>query len=323
MITRLYYGSRSQILDSIKNNFNSLCIVNDPNLSLFKFSYSKFFDHNNLYIHNNPTSADIKIISEIIDLNLGNHILLFEDDSFDGRNSLIQKLKKSGNIYDFSLPVFGDKSKLSNHLKKYKLSYDVLSWIQTNCPTVRIKSKATGRKDIICYDIDLLEQEILKLLSVKSDLSIEDFNSSEFKSDLDIFQFINDLVDGNLSKTLHNYNKLIDHMGEQGLLMVMVSQIIFMLRIADVKNHNQTKYVDRLDLKDILGKYYSEGWNELTFNYQPTNPIRFKLEFDRLQISFDKLNCILDLILNALIDMRSGGSKHHCLPLLFCKIALV
>lgn len=323
MISRLYYGSRSQILENIRNNFNSLSIINDPNLLSFKSSYSRFFDHNNLYIHNNPNNTDLKLLSEFIDSDLGNHILLFEDDSFDGRNSLIQKLKKSGNIYDFSLPVYGDKSKLSNYLKKYKLNHDVVNWIYNNCPTVRIKSKATGRKDIICYDIDLLEQEIIKLLSIKSDLCIEDFNSSEFKSDFDIFQFINDLVDGNLSKTLLHYNKLVDHMGEQGLLMVMVSQVIFMLRISDVKNHNGMKYVDRLDLKDILGRYFLEDWNESTFNYQPINPIRFKLEFDRLQVSFDKLNYILDLMLNAIIDMRSGGSKHHCLPLLFCKIALV
>lgn len=323
MIAKLYYGSRTQILDNIKNNFNSLCIINDPNLSLFKSSYSKFFDYNNLYIHNNPTSADLKVISEFVDNSLGNHILLFEDDSFDGRNGLIQKLKKSNNIFDFSLPVFGDKSKLTSCLKKYKLSHDVLVWIQNNCPTIRIKSKTTGRKDIICYDVDLLEQEILKLLSVKSDLSIQDFESSEFKTDFDIFQFINDSVDGNLSKTLTNYNKLVDHMGEQGLLMVMISQIIFMLRISDVKNHNRFNYTDRLDLKDVLGKYYTEDWHESNFIYQPTNPIRFKLEYDRLQVNFDKLNSILELMLDALIDMRSGGSKHHCLPLLFCKIALV
>lgn len=323
MISGLYYGSRVQIVDSIKSKFADLSLVNDINLSSFKSSYSKFFDLNNLYLHNNPSLSDIKIVSDLIDNNIGNHILVFEDDSFDGRTSLIQKLKKANQIFDFSLPVYGDKSKLNTYLKKYNLSYDVISWIQINCPTVRIKSKSTGRKDIICYDIDLLEQEITKIKSVKSDVIIDDFINSEFKSDSDIFQFINDLVDRRLDNVFANYNKLLDHMGEQGLLLVMISQIYFMLRISDVKAHKSINYIDRVDMRDILGKYYSEDWCDISYSYQPTNPIRFKLEFDRLSSSFDYLNSILNFLLEALIDMRSGGSKHHCLPLLFCKIALV
>jgi hypothetical protein len=323
MISGLYYGSRVQIIDSIKSKFANLILVNDTNLSSFKSSYSKFFDLNNLYLHNNPSLSDIKIVSDLIDNNIGNHILVFEDDSFDGRTSLIQKLKKANQIFDFSLPVYGDKSKLNTYLKKYNLPYDVISWIQINCPTVRIKSKSTGRKDIICYDIDLLEQEIVKIKSVKSEVIVDDFIDSEFKSDSDIFQFINDLVDRRLDNVFANYNKLLDHMGEQGLLLVMISQIYFMLRISDVKNHKNIHYIDRIDMRDILGKYYSEDWCDVSYSYQPTNPIRFKLEFDRLSSSFDYLNNILNLLLEALIDMRSGGSKHHCLPLLFCKIALV
>jgi hypothetical protein len=323
MISGLYYGSRVQIIDSIKSKFANLILVNDTNLSSFKSSYSKFFDLNNLYLHNNPSLSDIKIVSDLIDNNIGNHILVFEDDSFDGRTSLIQKLKKANQIFDFSLPVYGDKSKLNTYLKKYNLPYDVISWIQINCPTVRIKSKSTGRKDIICYDIDLLEQEIVKIKSVKSEVIVDDFIDSEFKSDSDIFQFINDLVDRRLDNVFANYNKLLDHMGEQGLLLVMISQIYFMLRISDVKDHKNIHYIDRIDMRDILGKYYSEDWCDVSYSYQPTNPIRFKLEFDRLSSSFDYLNNILNLLLEALIDMRSGGSKHHCLPLLFCKIALV
>ena len=323
MISGLYYGSRVQIIDSIKSKFANLILVNDTNLSSFKSSYSKFFDLNNLYLHNNPSLSNIKIVSDLIDNNIGNHILVFEDDSFDGRTSLIQKLKKANQIFDFSLPVYGDKSKLNTYLKKYNLPYDVISWIQINCPTVRIKSKSTGRKDIICYDIDLLEQEIVKIKSVKSEVIVDDFIDSEFKSDSDIFQFINDLVDRRLDNVFANYNKLLDHMGEQGLLLVMISQIYFMLRISDVKNHKNIHYIDRIDMRDILGKYYSEDWCDVSYSYQPTNPIRFKLEFDRLSSSFDYLNNILNLLLEALIDMRSGGSKHHCLPLLFCKIALV
>jgi hypothetical protein len=322
MLARLYFGSRNQIINHIKSEFNTFELVNDVNLNNFKMSYSKFFDSNNIYIHNNPSTNELKTIADFIDSNLGNHILLFEDDSFDGRSSLIQKLKKNNQIYDYSLPIYGDKTKLSSSLKKHNLSYDVLSWIQVNCPTTRIKSKSTGRKDIICYDTDLLEQEILKIQSIKT-ITVNDLENSEFKSDSDIFQFINDLLDNKIENVFNNYGKLLDHMGEQGLLLVMISQIYFMIRVSDAKNHKNINYLDRVDMKDILGKYYSSDWDEIKYSYQPTNPIRFKLESDRLASSFDRLNSILDLLFEALIDLRSGGSKSHCLPLMFSKIALV
>jgi hypothetical protein len=262
MISRLYYGSRVLIVEDIKKQFNTLKLVNDINLATFKTSYSKIFDSNNIYLHNNPSTSDLKIISELLDLELGHHFLYYEDDSFDGRVSLIQKLKKANDIYDFSLPVFGDKSKLTSFLKQYNLSYELINWLCENCPTTRTKSKATGRKDVVCYDIDLLGQEIIKLQSVKSNLIIDDFNNSEFKEDADVFQFISDLLDKKTDLALKNYPKLIDHMGEQGLLLVLLSQLYFLIKIADIKDKkifSESEYMTRIDLKDILGKYLDEN----------------------------------------------------------------
>lgn len=326
MIARLYYGSRVSVLDDIKKQFNSFNLVNDINLATFKTSYSKIFDSNNIYIHNNPSTADIKIISEFIDLGLGNHFFYYEDDSFDGRNGLIQKLKKSNDIYDFSLPVYGDKSKLTSFLKKYNLSYELINWLCENCPTTRIKSKTTGRKDVVCYDIDLLGQEINKLQSVKSSLTVDDFESSEFKKDADIFQFIADTLDKKTDIVLRDYPKLVDHMGEQGLLLVFLSQIYFLIKIADVKDKklfNESDYMKRIDLKDILGQYLDDDWLNVKSVNQTTNPIRARIEINKLSMNLDQLANVLYLIAESIIDLRNGGSKNHSIELLINKIATV
>jgi hypothetical protein len=326
MVARLYYGSKVLILEEIKKHYSAFDVVNDINLATFKTSYSKIFDSNNIYIHNNFSTSDLKIISEFIDAGLGNHIFYYEDDSFDGRNGLIQKLKKSNDIYDFSLPVFGDKSKLTSLLRKYNLSYDVVNWLCENCPTTRTKSKTTGRKDVVCYDIDLLGQEITKLQSVKSELTIEDFNSSEFKKDADIFQFISDVLDKKTDKALNDYLKLVDHMGEQGLLLVFLSQLYFLIKIADIKDKkifNESQYMNRIDLKDILGQYLNDDWEIIKPINQSTNPIRAKIELNKLSLNVNQLSKILDLVAESIIDLRNGGSKHHSIELLIHKIAIV
>lgn len=326
MIARLYYGSRVLIVEDIKKQFNTMNLINDINLATFKTSYSKIFDFNNIYLHNNPSTSDIKIISELIDLKLGHHFLYYDDDSFDGRVSLIQKLKKANDIYDFSLPVFGDKSKLTSFLKQYNLSYELVTWLCENCPTTRTKSKATGRKDVVCYDIDLLGQEINKLQSVKSVLIIDDFNSSEFKKDADIFQFISDILDKKTDIALRDYPKLIDHMGEQGLLLMLLSQLYFLIKIADIKNKklfNESEYMTRIDLKDILGQYLDEHWETIKQVNQSTNPIRAKIEINKLSLNVDQLSKLIELTAVSIIDLRNGGSKHHSIELLINKAAIV
>lgn len=326
MLARLYYGSRISVLDDVKKHFNSYNLINDISLATFKNSYSKIFDSNNIYIHNNPSSTDLKTIAEFIDLGLGNHFFYFEDDSFDGRNGLIQKLKKSNDIYDFSLPVYGDKSKLTSFLKKYNLSYELVNWLCENCPTTRTKSKTTGRKDVVCYDIDLLGQEINKLQSVKSFLTVDDFESSEFKKDADIFQFISDTLDKKTDIALRDYPKLVDHMGEQGLLLVFLSQIYFLIKIADVKNKNlfnESDYIKRIDLKDILGHYLDDDWNEIKPVNQTTNPIRARIEINKISMNLDQLSNVLCLVAESIIDLRNGGSKNHSIELLINKIATV
>jgi hypothetical protein len=326
MISRLYYGSRVLIVEDIKKQFNTLKLVNDINLADFKTSYSKIFDSNNIYLHNNLSTSDLKIISELLDLELGHHFLYYEDDSFDGRVSLIQKLKKTNDIYDFSLPVFGDKSKLTSFLKQYNLSYELINWLCENCPTTRTKSKATGRKDFVCYDIDLLGQEIIKLQSVKTNLIIDDFNNSEFKEDADVFQFISDLLDKKTDLALKNYPKLIDHMGEQGLLLVLLSQLFFLIKIADIKDKkifSESEYMTRIDLKDILGKYLDENWETIKSVNQSTNPIRAKIEINKLSLNVDQLSNLIEMTAESIIDLRNGGSKYHSIELLINKATIV
>ena len=108
MFPRIYYGSTTLALNKIKEEFPGLILLIDNNVEKIINNYSKFFDSNNVYIHTNISNDDIKLIAEKSDKLGSKHILLYDDDSFDGRLSLISKAKKSNLIFDCSYPLVGD-----------------------------------------------------------------------------------------------------------------------------------------------------------------------------------------------------------------------
>ena len=102
MFPRIYYGSTTLALNKIKEEFPGLILCIDNNVEKIVNGYSKFFDSNNIYIHTNISNEDIKLIQEKSEKLGIKHIILYEDDSFDGRLSLIAKTKKNNLIFDCS-----------------------------------------------------------------------------------------------------------------------------------------------------------------------------------------------------------------------------
>jgi len=134
------------------------------------------------------------------------------------------------------------------------------------------------------------------------------------------------VLDKKTDKALNDYLKLVDHMGEQGLLLVFLSQLLFLIKIADIKDKkifNESQYMNRIDLKDILGQYLNDDWEIIKPINQSTNPIRAKIELNKLSLNVNQLSKILDLVAESIIDLRNGGSKHHSIELLIHKIAIV
>jgi hypothetical protein len=124
----------------------------------------------------------LKVISSDIDKKRGTHFLYYEEDSYDGRNSLIQSIKKAGNIFDLSYPLYGDLGGYKRHInnilskKETKISPEAMSWLVDNPPILRIKSKsANNKKEVLVYDIDLLSQEISKICSYTNLINVDDF----------------------------------------------------------------------------------------------------------------------------------------------------
>jgi hypothetical protein len=330
MNSRIYIGSKNQAISHIKNDYpgHSIVFVDDP-VKHIK-SYSIFFDKNKLFFHDNPSNENLKIISQQIDNNKGLHFLFYNDDSFDGRISLISKIKKANNIIDLSPPVVGDLSNLKRAINKallpsVEMDYDCYEWLYKNCPLMRVKSKIS-KKEKICYDIDLLSQEINKLTSINNKITIEDFSESLFNKDGDIFEFIEALLSNNKDKSLHLAGFLCESIGEQGLLMILLYQLYFLLKISSCKEkniRNSDEVISILELQDLLGKYYDNQWTEINFAKLSENPIRVKIELSKNTKNTQQLSTIINTVVDAIKDLRNNGSRDHVLFFMISKICSV
>jgi hypothetical protein len=258
--------------------------------------------------------------------------LFFDDESFDGRNSFISKIKKSGKIFDYSFPMFGDVQSLKRCCYKEVKSLDIkidqpcYEWIINNCPTYRIKSKTAGnKKEKIVYDLDLLFQELRKHASVKNEVKLEDIENSLFDNNTDIFEFIDHLINKN-EDVYDTCNNLCSAIGEQGLLLILLSQLYFLLVVSDCKEKNiydANKVAEILECKDLLGKYLGENWVPSEFIIKTHNPIRIKIQMGKTTPSVAKIAYMIEQVVYTIKDLRNSGSKNHSLFLMINKILSV
>ena len=326
-MSRLYVGSKTQTLDILKSDFKDKSIISVFDTEEQIKSYSKFFDLDKIYLHINPSNDDIKLIQGQINSNKGTHFLFFDDESYDGRNSLIQKIKKENNIFNFSYPVLGDKSSLQRSVLNYaksknvSIDYSVIEWLYEYCPIIRIKSK-TDKKEKLCYDLDILNKEIDKLSSIKSQLDLEDFSNSMFNSDGDIFLFIDSLINKNVIKSFELYDKLVETMGDQAVLMILIYHLIFLIQLNGLKEEyfDINKIIEKLELRDFLNKYFDNNWEELNISHKTQNPIRVKIEVSKEHISVKKLSNILNAVVECVKDIRNSGISQHSTFIMITKI---
>ena len=161
----IFVGSKPMALQQLSSSNPGYTIVNVYNLESNIKNYSKFFDSDKLFLVDNPTNDQIKIIGQ---LNNNQYHLFFDDESFDGRNSFIAKIKKSGKIFDHSFPMFGDVQSLKRCCYKEVKSLDIkidqpcYEWIINNCPTYRIKSKTSGNKKTLNNFVLTYKQTVVK-----------------------------------------------------------------------------------------------------------------------------------------------------------------
>ena len=332
-MSRIYIGSKLAAIDSVKKEFPDRILVLCDNPENQAKNYSVFFDQNKLFLHDNPNVEKLKIIQTQISTNKGTHFLFYDDESFDGRNSLIQSIKKTNLIFDHSYPLYGDYAGLRRAINSYlntsKKSIDAncFDWLYKNCPTVKVKSKTTGsKKESICYDVDLLNKEFEKILSINDKITIEDLQNSAFVTDADIFEFIEYVLNNNIEEAFVLSDKLIDSIGEQALLLILLSQLIFVLEVVSCKENNiynldqVTKIVEK---KDLLGKYLSKDWQECIFTTKTQNPIRIKIEMSKNRPSSDRISQMISNVIDSISHLRNNGKVEQSMFLLLNKMLSV
>ena len=333
MFPRIYYGSTTLALNKIKEEFPGLILCIDNNVEKIINGYSKFFDSNNIYIHTNISNEDIKLIQEKSEKLGIKHIILYEDDSFDGRLSLIAKTKKNSLIFDCSYPLAGDSNSLKRHINNFvmknnaNINGDTLNHLIQICPILRIKSKQSGsKKEILCYDIDILFKELEKIISYTDKIFLRDISNASFNEECDIFEFIDKLINKDLDYCLTKIDLLIDSMGEQGFLLVLLSQLNFMLVISETNKsfHPISEVQEIVELRDLLGKYLDDQYKEPTFTVKAQNPIRIRIQLSKENLySPAQFSKMITLVVDSIVDLRTNGSVNHSLPILISKLASV
>lgn len=332
-MSRIYIGSKITTIDSIRNEFPDRILSLCDNPETQAKSFSVFFDSKKIFLHDNPNLEKLKIIQTQINENKGSHFLFYDDDSFDGRNSLIQAIKKSNNIIDYSYPLYGDSAGLRRainsfiNLSKKSIDTNCFDWLNKNCPTVKVKSKTAGsKKETICYDIDLLNKEFEKILSIKEKVSISDLENSSFVTDADIFEFIEYVMNKNVEESFVLAEKLIDSIGEQALLLIFLSQLIFILEVVGCKEnkiYSQDKIVEFIEKRDLLGKYLDDNWKEPKYTVKSQNPIRVKIEMSKARHNSEKIAFMIHETIDTIDHLRNNGKVEQSIFILLSKLLSV
>jgi hypothetical protein len=332
-MSRIYIGSKLQTLSSISLEFPKRKIENSYDAELQSKNYSFFFSNEKIILHHNPNENDLSVIYNDIQKNKGTHFLFFEDESYDGRNKLIQSIKKSNQIFDYSYPLVGDLSGLkrivTNYLKSKNCSIDFscFDWLNKNCPTYKIKSTKSGsKKEILCYDIDLIYKELELISSIKNHITIEDFEHSLFNNDSNVFDFIDNIFLKKTEDSFVSCEKLMNEIGEQGLLLILLAQLQFLLTVSGCKEKNiftNSQVTEITEFKDLLGKYLDCNWQTGTFTPKIQNPIRIKIEMSNNTFSTKRLSCMITSVVETIVELRNNGKKEHCMFFLLNKLLSV
>lgn len=330
-MSRIYFGSKNFVLDAITAEFPNNQIVQIFDCEKQIKTINLFFDSDKIFLFIEPNNDEIKIIETHLEKNIGKSFIYFENDNFDGRISLVQKIKKSNQIFDYSYPIIGDflsfQRHLFNYLKKnnFKINSECFEWLKVNCPILRSKSKATKKEELF-YDLDILFKEIEKLSNITNELEINHFDTSIFKNDDDIFLFIDKILEGDVEKSLFLYDKLKISMGEQAVLMILLYQIIFLMNLIGAKNKfkfNVDSIIEKVELRDLLGNYLDNDWQEIKYSVKPQNPIRVKIALSKYNMKIAKLTDIFNILVDTILSLRNNTDNSIAGFLMISKVCNV
>jgi hypothetical protein len=90
------------------------------------------------------------------------------------------------------------------------------------------------------------------------------------------------------------------------------------------KYHHFTEVQEKVELRDLLGKYLSDEYKEPTFTVKVQNPIRIRIQSSKDNMySPAQYSKMITLLVDSIIDLRSNGSVNHSVPILISKLTSV
>jgi hypothetical protein len=115
-------------------------------------------------------------------------------------------------------------------------------------------------------------------------------------------------------------------MGEQGMLLILLNQLLFLLHVSQCKEeriYNTDDVLKRLENRDLIGKYLSESWELISVPIKSQNPTRVRIEISKDTYSTIKLSKMINFVVDTIKDLRNHGNKNIAMFLLLNKMQIV
>lgn len=315
-MSRLYVGSKTHTIDHIKNCFPGFEIIQCDQIENSLNSYSVFFDSDKIFLHINPKSEELKLIESAINNEKGINFLYYDSETYDGRNSLIQKIKKNNLIFLFNYPIYGDTSNFTRQVLSYskkinlEINNECLNWLKINGPVLKIKSKA-DKKEVLYYDLDLLYRTLDKYKGIKKDLNLNDLVNQNFNIESDLFLFFEYIFKKDIKNIFQSWDKIVENLDAQSVVIIFFHQLVFIIEMIGLKQkHNDfNNLLNKMELNDLLGKYLNEEWQECNFTAKKHNPIRLKIELSKDYYNIEYLSKLLQISYDTISNFRNNYNK--------------
>jgi DNA polymerase III delta subunit len=283
-----------------------------------------------------PSAEALKLCSEVIEANrllLEALIVVVWGDNIDGRISFYVKAQKNKRLVNYSYIEANDKQSLLKYISEWQrcsekeISGEARQWLSNNAPIIYEKIKISGtKKDAEVYDLQLLESELNKILSLcnyeKRNIELNDVvEFCNFDQVVDIWSFIKFIINSDYANSVKILDKMIDQQGTHSILWLLNSQLAFLIQLKQYLNEGITDISvlqKNMSHKEYLNKYYDDNWQEVTGVVDPSiNPWRIRKAIESSgNWAIGKLILQYQSVVNAIIDMRSGGQEDIVMPYL-------
>lgn len=285
-----------------------------------------------------PSAEQMRTIESFLDaevMTASALVIATLGDLPDGRSKFIQKAEKQKRVFFMSPIEYKDTKSLKSHLLEWaedaQVSFDkdAINWILSNAPACVGKIKSpSGKKDCEVYDLQSIENELEKIKVINSlgnyKICVADLEKYvRFDYYIDIWSFINVAISNgsNAGDALKMIQIIANSQGTQAALILLASQIEFLLCIKSLQNRNIQKaeaIAEFMSMDSYLGRYLLPDWTEI--NEIPTlpkpNAWRIRKAIESPIPSTERLSLLYQSVLSAIRDLRSGLDERIVLPYL-------